>query len=58
MNNSDEPDQGVYKAVATNKEGEDICEAKLEVVKEMLAILLKVFNCFYTVYFQKDSSEG
>ncbi|KAI4471482.1 immunoglobulin i-set domain [Holotrichia oblita] len=35
VNNSDEADQGVYKAVATNKEGEDACEAKLEVVKEI-----------------------
>lgn len=35
VNNSDEADQGVYRAVATNREGEDACEAKLEVVKEM-----------------------
>ncbi|XP_022920655.2 obscurin isoform X3 [Onthophagus taurus] len=35
VNNSTIEDGGIYKAVATNKEGQDICEAKLEVVKEI-----------------------
>lgn len=28
-------DNGIYKAVATNKEGSDACEARLDVVEEM-----------------------
>lgn len=28
-------DTGVYKAIATNREGSDYCEARLEVVEEM-----------------------
>lgn len=35
VNNSGESDEGIYKAVAKNKEGEDVCQAKLEIVKEM-----------------------
>lgn len=35
VTNCQPTDEGVYKAVATNKEGQDACEAKLEVVGEM-----------------------
>lgn len=48
--NCEPSDQGVYKAVAKNKEGEDSCEAKLDVVDEMYVIII-VFQKFHSVLF-------
>lgn len=35
VKNCEPADAGLYRAIATNKEGQDTCTATLEVVKEM-----------------------